>query len=94
MAVRRSDEIMENSKAFAKELQGLMLQKKAIDEEIKELKDNYKEDGVAVGVVTKALNKIKAAQKQSEAESMEESIIMEGLEADDDIMSNIATLIL
>lgn len=93
MVIKTQDEMIENIKSFVGEYQALLLQKKEIDESIKELKDNYKEDGVPVGVVSKVLNKIKAQLKMSESDRLEEEIIMEKLEADENILVNIEALI-
>ena len=93
MVIRSQDEMMDSIKRFAGEYQALLLEKKAIDTAIKELKDNFKEDGVPVGVVTKVLNKIKAKVKMSESDRLEEDIIFEKLESDTAILQNIADLI-
>jgi uncharacterized protein (UPF0335 family) len=93
MEIRSQDEVMENIKSYAIALIEKQLEKKQLDEDIKTIKDNFKEEGVPVSLVTKVMNKIKAKMKQSEADALEEDIIMEKLEADEDIQSNIAALI-
>jgi uncharacterized protein (UPF0335 family) len=93
MEIRSQDEVMENIKSYAIALIEKQLEKKQLDEDIKTIKDNFKEEGVPVSLVTKVMNKIKAKMKQSEADALEEDIIMEKLEADEVIQSNIAALI-
>jgi len=93
MVIRDQDEVLKNIKSFASAYQKLLLEKKAIDRDIKELKENYKEEGVPVGIVTKVLNKIKAKEKMSESDRLEEDIIFEKLDADTEILQNIRELL-
>lgn len=92
MEIRTQDEAVENIINFAKDLQRLQMQKKQIDDEIKDMKQTWKEEGVAVGKVAKVLNKLKAMAKQSEADRFEEEIIEEKLAANEAIQNNIAVL--
>lgn len=92
MEIRTSEETTANVISFAKDLQRLQLQKKVIDDEIKDTKQTWKEEGVAVGTVVKVLNVLKAKQKQSEADKFEEALLEEKLAADDDIQNNISSL--
>lgn len=93
MQIRTADEARENIENFSKEYLKLVMQKKSIDEEIKEMRNNYKEDGVPVGKVTKVLNKIKANKKKSDTEQTEENIIEEWLENNKEIDDMLTTLI-
>lgn len=93
MEIRTEQEARENVENFTRELLKLLIQKKSIDEEIKEMKNNYKEDGVPVGVVVKVINKIKTAKKKSDTEKHEEDIIGDWLEQNKDIDESICTLL-
>ena len=93
MQIRTADEARENIENFSKEYLKLVMQKKSIDEEIKEIRNNYKEDGVPVGKVTKVLNKIKANKKKSDTEQTEENIIEEWLENNKEIDDMLTSLI-
>lgn len=92
MEIRTVEEAKENVENFTKEYLKLLLHKKTIDEEIKEIKNNYKEDGVPVSVVCKVINKIKSAKKKTDSEMHEEDIIAEWLESNKDIDDSISTL--
>jgi len=92
MEIRTTDEVMENIKNFAVALQELQLRKKEIDGEIKDLKAEYKEEGVAVGLVSKILSKMKTKAKLSDSDLLEEDIITEKLEAIAEIQNNISAL--
>jgi uncharacterized protein (UPF0335 family) len=92
MEIRTEQEARENIENFTKEYLKLLLHKKTIDQEIKDMKDNYKEEGVPVSVVCKVINKIKAAKKKTDSERHEEDIIADWLEANKDIDSSISTL--
>ena len=93
MEIRTAEESKEHIQNFSKELLKLLAHKKTIDEEIKEMKANYKEDGVPVSTVTKVLNKIKANKKKSPSEQTEEHIIEEWLENNKEIDDMITSLI-
>lgn len=92
MEIRTEAEARENIENFTKEYLKLLLHKKTIDEEIKDIKNNYKEDGVPVGLVCKVINKIKSAKKKTDSEKHEEDIISDWLEQNKDIDSSISTL--
>jgi uncharacterized protein (UPF0335 family) len=92
MEIRTPEEAIENIMNYARALLELQQQKKNIDDDIKELKQNFKEEGVAVGKVTKVLNKIKSEMKQSESDKVEEEIIKEHLEREDFIQTSLAVL--
>ena len=92
MEIRSEQEARENVENFTKEYLKLLLQKKTIDQEIKDIKDNYKEDGVPVSVVCKVINRIKASKKKTDSEIFEEDVICEWLEQNKDIDTSISTL--
>ena len=93
MEIRTGEEVRENIENFTKEYLKLLLQKKMIDEEIKDVKNNYKEDGVPVSIVCKVLNKIKSSKKKTDSEKHEEDIIADWLETNKDIDNDISTLL-
>lgn len=92
MEIRTEAEARENIENFTKEYLKLLLHKKTIDQEIKDIKNNYKEDGVPVGLVCKVINKIKSAKKKTDSEKHEEDIISDWLEQNKDIDNSISTL--
>ena len=92
MEIRSSEEVRENVKNFSKAYIKLLKEKKALDADIKALKDDYKEDGVAVGIVCSQINKIKSDKKKSESQKFEADTIREWLESDADIDSDIGEL--
>ena len=92
MEIRTAEEARENIENFTKEYLKLLLHKKTIDEDIKDMKNNYKEDGVPVSVVCKVINKIKSAKKRTDSQQHEEDIICDWLEANKDIDESISTL--
>jgi len=93
MEVRSSDEVKANIEAFAVRLLNLFQEKKEIDEQVKDLKQEFKEEGVPVGIVVSAINKIKAEKKKTDAEKFEEETIKEWLLGNHEIDNKIGTLI-
>ena len=87
-----TEEAIENIVGYAQRILNLQLQKKAIDKDIKAVKDEFKEEGVAVGKVTKVLTKLKAKAKMSEADKFEEDLIEDALEKNEDVQNSIAEL--
>lgn len=92
MEIRTEAEARENIENFTKEYLKLLLHKKTIDQEIKDIKNNYKEDGVPVSIVCKVINKIKSSKKKTDSEKHEEDIISDWLEQNKDIDNSISTL--
>lgn len=78
---------------FTKRLIELEKQKKIIQEDIKELKSEFKEEGVPVQIVTRVLNQIKREKRQSEGEINEENIIKEWLLNNTDIDDGVGDLV-
>ena len=93
MEVRSSDEVKANIESFTIRLVNLLLQKKETDLQIKDLKQEFKEEGVPVGIVVSVLNRIKTEKKKTDAERFEEDTIKEWLEANHEIDNSIGTLI-
>lgn len=92
MEIRTSEEVQAIIKDYAIEILEKQKAKKAIDTEIAEIKQDAKEDGIAIGKVMKALNEIKAYAKLSEADKTEGEIIRELLESDEKVQDAIAFL--
>lgn len=93
MEIRSSEEARSNIENFSKRYIELLKQKKDLDQDIKALKEEFKEEGVPVGIVCSVLNKIKAAKKKSDSEKFEEETIKEWLETNSDIDNEIGILI-
>lgn len=92
MEIRPVDEVMETAFEFAEKLIGLQLQKKGIDAEIKDLKLDYKEEGIAVSLVTKIVGKMKAEMKKTSGELLEEDILTEKMNANENLKDQISAL--
>lgn len=93
MEIRTSDEARKNIEDFSKRYIELLKQKKDLDSDIKALKEEFKEEGVPVGIVTKVLNRIKAEKKKSDSELFEEETIKEWLESNAEIDDEIGILV-
>jgi hypothetical protein len=92
MQIRSTEEVFEEIERCARAMLDLQLQKKAIDQELKELKQSFKEEGVPVTKVIKVLNRLKAKMKQNDADRLEEEIIEERLESNNDVQDMISQL--
>lgn len=90
--MNQTDETTENILKCARAIIELQIQKKEIDNDIKEIKQEFAEEGVPVGKVNKAISIIKSTMKQNAADILEQEIILENLEADEDIQNQIARL--
>lgn len=93
MEIRTSEEVRQNVEDFANAYLEKLMEKKALDKEIKDLKDEYKEMGVAVAVVAKAINSIKAEKKQSKSEQFELEQIKEWLDTNQNVDNLLGMLI-
>jgi len=80
-------EIIEN---FIVALTDLEVSKQNVMEQIKDLKGDYKDEGIAVSLITSIFNVVKKNKKKSDSERFEEETIREWLEGskkvDDAIM--------
>lgn len=92
MEIRTSEEARKNIEDFANAYLEKLQEKKRLDQEIKDLKDEFKEEGVPVGIVTSAINKIKADKKKNDSQKFEEDTIREWLETNDNIDNQIGML--
>lgn len=93
METRTVDKAKENVENFAKRYLNLLLKKREIDQDVKALKDEFKEEGVPVSIVTSVINKIKVDKKKSDTEKFEMDVIREWLEGNVDIDNDIGVLI-
>lgn len=89
----RGSETKQNIENYAKRLLNLEHQKKMIQEDIKALKLEYKEEGVPVGVVSRVINQLKREKKQSEGELHEEIVIKDWLSSNTEIDDEIGALV-
>lgn len=80
MEIRSTEEVKEKVLEFVTRLLNLEEEKKKLADDVKALKQEYKEDGVAVGVVVSAINQIKADKKKNDAEKFELATIKEWIE--------------
>jgi hypothetical protein len=92
MEVRSSEEARQSIENFTKAYIELMLKKKELDAEIKDLKDAFKEEGVAVSIVCSVLNVIKSEKKQPDSVIFEKDKIKEWLQGNPDIDNLIGEL--
>ena len=92
MEVRTSDDARKNIEEFTQRLLTLQQEKKIIDQDIKALKEEFKEEGVPVSIVVKAINQIKSYKKKSDSERFEEEIIKEWLMSNTQIDDKIGQL--
>ena len=92
MEVRSSEEARQSIENFARAYLELLLKKKELDAEIKDLKDAFKEEGVAVSIVCSVLNVIKSEKKQPDSVIFEKDKIKEWLQGNPDIDNLIGEL--
>lgn len=89
----RGSEAKRNIENYAKRLLNLEQQKKIIQEDIKALKLEFKEEGVPVGVVSRVINQLKREKKQTESELHEEIVIKDWLSSNAEIDDEIGALV-
>lgn len=89
----RGSETKQNIEKYAKRLLNLEQQKKIIQEDIKALKLEFKEEGVPVGVVSRVINQLKREKKQTESELHEELVIKDWLSSNTEIDDEIGALV-
>ena len=87
-----SSEAKQKSIEFATRLLNLQISKKQIDEDIKALKAEFLEQGVAVNVIAKAVSKIKTNKKMTESQLYELDTITAWLEGDQGVSDSIVEL--
>lgn len=93
MQIRSQEDISEKIKSFSEQLNKFNLAKKEIDREIKETKQHFKEEGVAISMVNKAIAEIKKELKESETDRVEIDFIKSKLYDDSKFMANMTALL-
>jgi hypothetical protein len=93
MEIRTSEEARENIVNFSKRYLTLLLEKKALDLDVKALKEEFNEDGVPTSKVASIINRMKSDKKKSDAEIFEEEAIREWMENDPEIDDQVGQLI-
>lgn len=89
-----TDKVVKNNiEAFAERYLNLELQKKTINEDIKQLKDEYNQEGVPTQVVQRVINDIKRMKKRTDSENHEQEVIMEWLLGSGTVSDSISELI-
>jgi len=78
---------------YARRIIALEMEVKAIKDDMAAIKKEYKDDGVSVGKVNKAIRNIKMAAKLNDLDATEIEMIQTVLSADVDIRTEIALLI-
>lgn len=91
--INSSESARANIESFTKRFLNLEKQKKIINEDIKALKEEFKEEGVPVGIVCQVINQIKRDKKKSDTEIFELEVIKEWLETNTEIDDEIGDLI-
>jgi len=71
---------LEKIERFITELAELELKKQLVNDEIKTLKADYKEGGVAVGLVSRIFAIVRKNRKKTEKEKFHEEVILEWLQ--------------
>lgn len=92
MEIRSSEETKKEIKEFAKEYLDLLIEKKELNNRIKETKEKYKENGVPTSIVSSAINRLKARKKKTQTQLLEEDFIDSTLSEDVDIDNTIGIL--
>ena len=90
--VRSDDEIVEEGIKYAERVLSLQKQIAEIQADIKILKGDAKLDGIPVGIIDKALAKIKKEMKQTEVDKFEEDAWFEKLNCEEKIVTAVANL--
>lgn len=86
------EEIKKNIEAFVLRFLELQQQKKNLDDDVKELKQEFKEEGVPVSVVVGVINDIKKAMKKNDSEIHERDTITAWLNQNSDVVQKLEQL--
>lgn len=92
MEARSSDEAKTNIENFTNEYLDFLEEKERLKEELKEIKQKFKEEGVPVSVVAKVITRSLKLKKQTQSEIFEEELIQEWLGANPEIDNKIGAL--
>lgn len=92
MEIKSSEETKKEILEFGKEYIKLLIEKKELAARIKEVKDNYKENGVPVQIVAASINRLIKRKKKTQTQLFEEDFIDTTLSEDSDIDNDIGVL--
>lgn len=90
--IRSSGEAQKNIEEYAKRYLNLLKEKDGLNDDIKALKQEYKEEGVPVQIVSSVINQIKREKKKTQSEIFEEETIKDWLLGNADIDNDIGEL--
>lgn len=93
VSTQTSNASRDNIEKFTKRFLNLEHQKKVIAEDIKALKEEFKEEGVPVGIVCQVINQLKREKKKSDSELYEIDVIKEWLQGSTEIDDSIGELV-
>jgi len=93
MEQRSSEEARTSVESYALEAIAILKKKKQLDDELKEIKQHYKEEGVPVQIVSKVISIVKSNKKKTASERFEVDTITEWLENNPNISNGIDELI-
>lgn len=85
-------EFAAETKAYAKEYLSIEMRKRALNEELKKLKDDYKDQGVDIATVNKAMKEIAKELKESAEEAACVERVKEMFKKDERIYTDIVGL--
>jgi len=91
--INRDEEETKLTLEYARRMIALEKEIKAIKDDMKAIKDEYKDEGVSVQKVNKAIKNIKMAMKLNDLDATEIEMIQTVLSADPDIHTEIAQLV-
>ena len=91
--IKTSEEARQNIENFTKRYLNLEEQKKELQEDIKALKQEFKEEGVPVQIVCSVINHLKKIKKKTDSQKFEEETILEWLMSNPEIDNQIGSLI-
>lgn len=90
--IRSSGEAQKNIEEYAKRYLNLLKEMAGLNDDIKALKQEYKEEGVPVQIVSTVINRIKREKKKTQSEIFEEETIKDWLLGNTDIDNDIGEL--
>lgn len=88
-----TDAVRNNIEAFQERFLNLEKQKKTLNEDIKQLKEEFNQEGVPTQVVVRCINNIKRLKRKTDSEVFEEEAIQEWLQSSQGISDSISDVI-
>lgn len=88
-----TDTVRNNIEAFQERFLNLEKQKKTLNEDIKQLKEEFNQEGVPTQVVVRCINNIKRLKRKTDSEVFEEEAIQEWLQSSQGISDSISDVI-